>query len=405
MDTLVAARLKELDDAGLAEDTIVMFWGDHGIGLPRAKRWLYESGTRAPIIVRIPEKWRIRGQARPGSVDRRLVSFLDLGPTVLNLAGVPVPGHMHGRPFLGAKLPPPRQYIHGARDRMDERYDLIRAVRDGRYRYVRNFMPHVPYYDHIRTAEQGPTMKELRRLHAEGALPPAAAQFMAPRKPAEELYDLRNDVHEVRNLAGDPAHRKVLDRMRAELERWQRETGDIMFLPEPLLAEEEQRLGSRRAIAEQPEWPARFARLRALAVAPERRQEALAELRAGLADADAAARWWAVQGLMRLEPDPADTPRLEALLSDPAAVVRIVAALAVARRGGAERALPVLIAGLQHEEEWTRLAAAHALEALGRAAAPAKAALEEAAKDPPRQRGYRFNYVSRVSQRALELIG
>jgi HEAT repeat protein len=178
-----------------------------------------------------------------------------------------------------------------------------------------------------------------------------------------------------------------------------------MFLPEPLLAEEEAKLGSRRAIAEQPGWPARFEKLRALAVAPERGAAALPELRAGLAETDAAARWWAIQGLMRLEAVAEDTPRLEALLADESAVVRIVAALAVAKRGGTEKALPVLIAGLRHEEEWTRLAAAHALEALGRAAAPAKAALEEAAIDPPRQRGYRFNYVSRVSQRALSLIG
>lgn len=405
MDTLVAARLKEIDDAGLAEDTVVMFWGDHGIGLPRAKRWLYESGTRAPIIVRIPEKWRVRGQALPGSVDPRLVSFLDLGPTVLNLAGLPVPRHMHGRPFLGSNLPPARRYIHGARDRMDERYDLIRSVRDERYRYVRNYMPHVPYYDHIRTAEQGPTMKEMRRLHAEGALPTAAAQFMARHKPPEELYDVSADVHEIRNLANDPAHRNVLQRLRAEHERWQKESGDIMFLPEPLLADEEQKLGSRRAIAEQPGWPARFEKLRALAIAPERGAAALADLRAGLAEKDPAARWWSVQGLMRLNAEAEDTPRLEALLADSAAVVRIVAALAVARRGGTEKAIPVLIAGLQHEEEWTRLAAAHALEALGRKAAPAKAALEEAAKQPPRQRGYRFNYVSRVSERALQLIG
>lgn len=401
MDTLAAARLRELEDAGLLEDTIVMFWGDHGVGLPRAKRWLYESGTRAPIIVRVPEKWRVRGQARPGGEDRRLVSFLDLGPTVLNLAGLPVPAHMHGQPFLGPNLPPARRYIHGARDRMDERYDLIRSVRDERFRYIRNYMPHVPYYDHIRTAEQGPTMKELRRLHAEGALPAAAAQFMAGSKPAEELYDLSRDPHEVRNLAADPAHRRTLERMRAEHLRWQRETGDIMFLPEPLLAEEEQRLSNRRAIAEQPGWPARFEKLRALAVAPERGEGARGELRAALASPDPAARWWALQGLMRLGAATEDQPRFQAMLEDGAGVVRVAAALALARRGGPEKALPVLIAGLRDSNDWTRLAAAHALESLGRAAAPARSALEEAVKVPP---GARFNYVSRVAERALQLI-
>jgi N-sulfoglucosamine sulfohydrolase len=114
MDTLVAQRLKELDDAGLAEDTIVMFWGDHGIGLPRSKRWLYESGTRAPIIVRIPEKWRVRGQGKPGSLDRRLVSFIDLGPTVLNLAGMPVPSP-HARAAFPRRKPPRRASTSTAR--------------------------------------------------------------------------------------------------------------------------------------------------------------------------------------------------------------------------------------------------------------------------------------------------
>ncbi|MHC5058364.1 MAG: sulfatase family protein, partial [Planctomycetota bacterium] len=129
LDHLVAGWLKELDDAGLADDTIVFFWSDHGDGLPRGKRWLYETGTHVPLIVRIPEKFRAAGQGVPGTVDERLVNFIDLGPTVLNRAGVDVPKHMQGRAFLGADLPPAHEYIFGARCRIDERYDIIRTAR------------------------------------------------------------------------------------------------------------------------------------------------------------------------------------------------------------------------------------------------------------------------------------
>jgi len=154
MDYQAADVLRELEEDGLAGETIVFFWSDHGTGLPRAKRWLYDSGTRVPLIVHIPEKFRTAGEGTPGSVNDELVSFIDLGPTVLNLAGAKVPAQMQGRAFLGANLKPPRQYIYGARDRMDERYDIIRSVRDKRYRYIRNYEPFKPYYQYMNTASR-----------------------------------------------------------------------------------------------------------------------------------------------------------------------------------------------------------------------------------------------------------
>jgi uncharacterized sulfatase len=142
MDKQAGDLLKEVEQAGLLENTIVFFWGDHGVGLPRAKRWLYESSTHVPLVIRIPEKLRTAGQGKPASVDDQLVSFIDLAPTVLNLAGVPLPAQLQGRAFLGSKLTAPRRYVYGARDRMDETYDGVRMVRDGRYRYLRNYHPH-----------------------------------------------------------------------------------------------------------------------------------------------------------------------------------------------------------------------------------------------------------------------
>jgi len=239
MDQQVGEILQQLEDDGLAEKTIVWFWSDHGRGLPRAKRWLYDSGLHVPLIVRVPEKFRKLANpadpavVKPGTVSDDLVSFIDFGPTVLSLAGVKVPAYMQGRPFLGTQKAPPRKYIFAARDRMDEAYDIIRAVRDKQFKYIRNFMPYVTYGQDIDYMNQMPTMKEMRRLNAAGKLKGPEAFYFLPTKPIEELYDTTSDPHEIHNLAGDPKCRDVLRRMRRVLLRWMKETGDVGLIPEP----------------------------------------------------------------------------------------------------------------------------------------------------------------------------
>ena len=231
MDMQVADILRQLEEDGLAGDTIVFFWGDHGRGLPRAKRWIYDSGIHVPLMVRWP------GVLEPGSTVDDLVSFIDFGPTVLSLAGVAVPAHMQGRPFLGGQKASARDYVYAARDRMDEAYDLIRAVRDKRYKYLRNYMPEVTYAQHINYMDEMPTMKEWRRLHAEGKLEGPSKIFFSETKPVEELYDTASDPHEVNNLADSPEHRDVLLQLRAEHERWRKRTKDLGLIPEPELME------------------------------------------------------------------------------------------------------------------------------------------------------------------------
>lgn len=230
MDQRAGELLRELDEAGLAEGTVVFFWSDHGRGLPRAKRWLYDSGIHVPLIVRWP------GRIEPGAVDGRLVSFVDLAPTVLSIAGVPIPEHMQGIPFLGPAAKP-REYVFAARDRMDETYDIIRAVRDAGYKYLRNFRPGRPYAQYIDYMEKMPTMQEMRRFNKEGRLVGPQRLFFLPEKPPEELYDTDADPHEVRNLAGLPEHQRTLERMRAALDRWMKETGDLGLIPEDELNE------------------------------------------------------------------------------------------------------------------------------------------------------------------------
>jgi len=155
MDAWAGDLVRQLKEDGLYEDTIIFFWSDHGIGLPRAKRWLYDSGTHIPLVVRIPEKYRKGDEGRPGSMTSQLISSIDFGPTVLSLAGLESPDHVQGVPFLGAHEGAPRDYVYGARDRMDERYDIIRMVRDERFKYIRNYEPLKTWYQYMNTPEKG----------------------------------------------------------------------------------------------------------------------------------------------------------------------------------------------------------------------------------------------------------
>lgn len=212
-DEFVGKLLRQLEEDGLADNTIVFLWSDHGEGLPRAKRWPYDAGIRIPLIVRWP------GMPEPGQTSEQLVSLIDLGPTVLSIAGAAVPHHLQGQPFLGAQARP-RTYVFATRDRYDESYDMIRAARDKRFKYIRNYYPETPYVQWIKFSHQHPMFQELWRLRLSGRLEGEPGLFMQDRRPAEELYDCDSDPYELRNLAGDPAYREELQRLRDALDDW-----------------------------------------------------------------------------------------------------------------------------------------------------------------------------------------
>jgi len=407
MDRWVGDLLSQLEEDGLAEETIVMFWSDHGVGLPRAKRWLYESGTHVPLIVRIPSRYRRNGQGEPGTVADQLVSSIDLGPTVLNLAGVPVPSHMQGEPFLGEALPAPRSYIFGARDRMDERYDIIRMVRDQRYRYIRNYEPLKPYYQYMNTPEKGATMRELRRLHEAGQLPLEAELFWAKRKPVEELYDVEKDPHEIHNLAENESYREILERMRRVHLDWVKASVDLGLVPEPELAAREGEIGSRYAILRQERSDALVERLRRAAfVAGEGDPESIDELTEALHDEDAAVRYWGATGLGNLGHASRGAEKVVAFhLNDPSPAVRVASARALCRMRRPNKALPVLAEVLKEGEQWERLQAAIVLDEIDEMARPVMDVMNEALT--PREKLYaKGKYVVRVLNRALnELLG
>ena len=219
-DARVGELLDQLEEDGLAENTIVFLWSDHGEGLPRGKRWPYDAGIRIPLIVRWNEV------ITPNTETDQLVSLIDLGPTVLSLCGIQVPQHIQGQPFLGPQKVE-RDYIFATRDRYDESYDMIRAVRDKKYKYIRNYYPEKPYLLWIPYRNRHPVMQEMWRLYAENKLEGDQLTMFRYPRPTEELYDVENDRYELHNLAEDVSHADVLQRMRNTLAEWQSEFGDM----------------------------------------------------------------------------------------------------------------------------------------------------------------------------------
>lgn len=227
LDEKVGRVLDRLDEDGLADSTIVFFFGDHGRPMPRDKQFLYDGGIRVPLIARWP------GQFEPGSVRDELVSSIDLAATSLALAGIPVPDHMEGRVFLGAGKTPDREYVFAARDRCDETVDRIRAVRDKRYKYIRNYYPDRPYMQLNRYKETSyPIWRQLLRLRKAGELDAADYPFLAQTRPPEELYDTLEDPGELHNLAASADHQQILTRMASALDLWIQHTGDQGEQPE-----------------------------------------------------------------------------------------------------------------------------------------------------------------------------
>ena len=227
LDGKIGRVLEQLEKEGLAQNTVVFFFGDNGRCLIRGKQWLYDAGTHVPLAVRWP------GGIQPGTVREELVSAIDITATTLWLAGAPLPDNLHGRPLFGPRARP-RDAVFSARDRCDDTVDRIRAIRTARHKLLRNFMPERPYTQHNDYIERSyPTLGAMKQLHAEGKLRGTQALFLAPRKPPLELYDLRQDPHEVNNLADSPAHRAVVADLSARLDRWMEETNDQGRFPEP----------------------------------------------------------------------------------------------------------------------------------------------------------------------------
>jgi N-sulfoglucosamine sulfohydrolase len=227
MDRQVGEILDQLEEDGLMDSTIVFWYTDHGGPLPRQKRLLYDSGMHLPLIIRFPDQYRA------GEIDEQLISFVDFKSTILSLAGIEPPDYVDGRAFAGEyATTAARNYVHGAADRFDSKYDMIRAVRDDRFKYLRNFNPEKPYYLPLPYREQMPAMQELLRLRDAGELSPAQAQWFRTSKEQEELFDVINDPYELNNIAADPVYTGKLAELRKEMDSWMSFIDDKGLMPE-----------------------------------------------------------------------------------------------------------------------------------------------------------------------------
>jgi uncharacterized sulfatase len=382
-DADAGLRLKELADAGLADDTIVFYWADHGSGMPRSKRWPYNSGLHVPLVVYIPAKFKHLAppEYRPGGQSDRLVSFVDFAPTMLSLAGIRPPEWLQGHAFMGRYRAEAQPFVYGFRGRMDERYDLVRTVSDGRFVYVRNYMPHKIYGQHIEYMFQTPTTRIWKKLHDEGKLNPVRDAFWNT-KPAEELYDLRNDPDEVRNLVGQLEHEKTLQELRRAQRKLALTIRDVGFLPEGEIHSRSEDSTPFDMGHDDRKYPLPRI-LETAELASGMRAGALPVLRKALQDDDSAVRYWAALGiLMRGQKGvKASGGELRAALEDRSPHVRIVAAEALAQHseGDRKRCLEVLIehANADRHDVFVAMAALNALDALGSKATPVAAAIRK----------------------------
>lgn len=370
MDGQVKAILAQLEEDGLADDTIVMFYTDHGAGLPRAKQFNFEAGLQVPLIVRVPEKWRSRMAIGPGTVDAQLMSLIDLAPSILSFLQLPVPEAMQGNDVLSATAPERNPYIYSIRDRMDERIDMSRTVRGDRFKYHRNYHPDFPHFPWLEYMEKLQTSQEFRRLAGEGKLKPGLAYFMGDHQALEELYDLRTDPDELHNLAGDPTYANTLARMREAHFAWTRRTVDTGFIPEQMLrdfAASSSEFEYARSGAYEIERCIATVRLL------EQGAKAGPALMAALEDTYPPVRYWAASGLATLGTEvttPGVGAALRKALQDEHAEVSIAAAEALCNRGEPSAALPFLSRWLDDDRPLVQLAAANVLDRIDEQARP-----------------------------------
>ncbi len=373
-DVEVGNIVERLRQDNQLDNTIIFIFGDHGWGMPRYKRWLTDSGMRVPFIAYVPEKYRQLAQTAPGSEDADLVSFVDFGPTTLNLAGVAIPANMQGLPFLGPNLPARRDYVFGYRGRADDMHEVSRAIHTGEYIYVRHFMPYLPYIQPGRIFGDGKTsFKELNRLHAAGELP-AESEKMYHRKPAEELYNLVDDPHELTNLATAPDQADRINAFRKQLHDQLIDIRDvgISFEPEMMIRSEG---SSPYEWAHSPDYDIE----KIINAAELVGTTDVPAIVAKLDDPESIVRFWAVQALLNLGLDGASArPNLRAALGDQSPAVAIAAAHALCTMGDCRAALPTLEKWLADERVTTVLYAARTALLVGKDACPILPAMQKA---------------------------
>jgi len=411
MDSQIGQSLKELENAGLAEDTILFYYGDHGSGMPRSKRWPYNSGLQVPMVVRFPQKWAHLAPKdyKVGGASERLVSFVDLAPTLLSIAGIKPPEWMQGHAFAGSFQTEEPEYSYGFRGRMDERYDMVRVVRSKHYIYIRNYMPHRIYGQHIQYMFATPTTSVWQRMFKEGKLNAAQSHFWKT-KPAEELYDLQNDPDEVKNLSHSPQQQDVLAKMRKAQEDWARRIKDVGFLSEYEF-HARSKGGAPYDMGHDPkryDFESIFAAAQLATSLTESDLPKIAEL---LDSKDSGVRYWGTLGLLTQGKKgiAAGYDRLITALKDESQIVQITAAEALGRYGNDDDAAVALDVLIKHampkSDVFAALAAWNAIDYLDERASPAAEKLVALSPKPEGPANRIEKYSSRVKEKVMADLG
>lgn len=403
-DASAGKRLKELADAGLADDTIVFYYADHGSGMPRNKRWPCNSGLQVPMVVYFPPKWQHLApkEYAPGAKSDRLVSFVDLAPTLLSIIGVQPPEWMQGHAFAGKFQSEPQPFVYGFRGRMDERYDCVRSVTDGRFVYLRNYMPHLSQGQHVNYQFETPTTAVWRKLFDEGKLTPEQSIFWKEPKDAEELYDLQSDADEVHNLAASPDHAATLAKMRKAQEELALKIRDAGMIPEGEMHHRSEGTTPYDMAHDDKLYPlARI--LKSAGEASSMKPDAIADLKAGFGDNDNAIRYWSAMGiLMRGQTGVAAAhDELVKATKDSSTYVQVAAAWSLAKHGSdADRgtALPLLVslANWSQHDVFTSMSALNAIGNLGDKAKPIAEQLKSLPNKGESPDGRFSGYVARL---------
>ena len=374
MDKEVGEILRQLEQDGLAENTIVFFFSDHGSGMPRHKRALLDSGMHVPLLIRVPKKWKKFAPDQAGSTTDRMVAFVDFASTVLNLTGIDIPPYMQGKPFLGTDKVKARKYVFGHRDRVDEVRDLARSVRNQNFLYIRNYMPHLGYNQPTAWPDLGEIRHEFYRLADRKKMTSPQWHFAGPTRPVEELYDCKKDPQNLTNLAGSAGHKKILTQLRGALNQHLNQTRDLGFLPE---------YEAWKLFENSSGWEVgKSGKIDLQSIRKAASQVGLTEesnLIANLKSTNELVRYWGAIGLCAQKEELGKDAKkaLNNVLNDPSPSVRIEAANTLLLRGKSDPALSVLIQELKHENLIVVSHAARTIELLGKKAKKARKPMEE----------------------------
>ena len=378
VDRHVGEVIENLVSAGVLDNTIVFFWSDHGTGFPRGKTHVYDDGLRVPLIIRFPEKYQHLAPRPPGTVVDDLVMTMDMGASVLSMMDVQIPNHFQGQAFLGKQKEPHRDYVCGARDRLDNCNEMTRTIRSEKYRYIRNFLPHRPYASFwpdggffATPPEKGTPEHDFwdtsclpgeQKVHdPDGVfllpIPEAYSEYLIwqAKKPLEELYDVENDPEEIVNLADDPEYSDLKEQMRTQLFAWMIETRDLGLIDETeMIVRATAYDGVNYEVGAHCEH---YAHILETADFPRLGEAGKAKLIDRLDDPDSAVRYWAITGLMSYEVEDTVLQKIGPLVQDESTSVSLAAADLLCQNNRPAGAMPALKRALQSDLLWVRFRA------------------------------------------------